>query len=171
MEIYAATRNMAIPNEVRTLSELVRNVAIRTAIQKVPLEIWKLSDYELEKLACPTPLLSTLKEKFWNVYFATLLSKKGMKLAQVYEAKCSYTYFYNGILRDSARLVWLLRLSADHDKRLEGHLDLVLPRIREILTISPINSNGTLNHRLAKLQIRIFERLSEVRAFESMRVK
>ena len=157
--------------EITALSDLVENTALRSAIRKVPIEIWKLSDEALQRLAKPTSTALILKERFWAEYFKNLGSVRRFKLFTVYDEVCSYTHFYNAILRDPARLAWLLRLPTNLEERLGIYLSMAMNRAWDLLKHPAINSDGKMDHRVAKIHLRLFERLSTLRASQDIREK
>lgn len=117
---------------------------VQSAIMGIPDEYLISSELELEKIAKPTHMDYMLRHNLWKKFKeAELKGVSKISNTEVYEGVCSNQNFYKGILKNPAKLAWLLYPVNDVTTMMEEALQFGIAKIRmEILTQTVTEKNA-----------------------------
>lgn len=109
--------------------------SINDAISEIPQAYLDMSDDGLEKEAQPNLKLYELKRKFWDEIFAAQERGGKMRPKNIYNGIMSDTMFYNRILKNHAKVAWLISPLTTYENRTKAALDKVTKRYEELITM------------------------------------
>jgi len=141
-----------IPCDRASLVRLVKGSAFRSAVNRVPLAVWSLSEQDLVDKLRLSDTDSALKGAFWNEFRLMFAhSSQELELSRVYGGICTYTHFYNNILGHPEKLAWLLSPCVDLEIAARSLIMPALSRLRDLLEISIYQENGKVDPDAVKI--------------------
>jgi hypothetical protein len=116
-------------------------------VKRIPLEIMTLSEKEFIERYAPDEIDYRLKLKFWDEWQLALLTPGGVvRLPSVYYGICPREYFYHKIIKDQARLAWMITPPVDYEIAMREILYKGMSRLREIIQL-PFIKKEPIIHR------------------------
>lgn len=127
--------------------------ALKSWAEKIPLEIFEMSQKDIEEAADPSVLQRRLKIKFWTHYEqAVSRGFKEINVSQIVSDFCSRQYFYKEIVEKPMMFAWLLTSPINYDLLAQEALSYGIDRIRkEILTAPMFDANGKYNPNIGNM--------------------
>lgn len=128
--------------------------AFRSAVARVPSNLWGLADLDLEKLGTPSK-----RDHILRVAVATELAigiRLGQKsnIANVYRGRCTYTHFFNNVLGRPNKLVWVFRPLQNCEEALKFLLPEIIDAWRKLLEVPLYDKEGNVNNKVVELKFR-----------------
>lgn len=146
--------------------KLVEGVAFKNAIKKIPKPLLQKSSEQLETEVKPTEMDYFIKNAFWNEVRRALLRSRKIEPEDVYGGICTYTHWFNNILNNPKKLAWMISPCSDVKNGVAELKHWLLHKIREVLSLSVTNADGSPNQAIIKEVIKCTEvvfKLNEVR--------
>ena len=84
-----------------------------------------------------------------------------MDTKNVYGYICTYTHFYNNILKKPYKLAWILSPILGITNSLISFQSLIIEKINEILQADICYINGKPNNKVIEAKVRVFEVITE----------
>ena len=135
-------------------ANLFKSKALTNAIQKVPGELWLEKSSELLKLAKPTKVDRQIKERLLDLVLNEKTNEP-LQLSELYNGICTYTNFYNHLLSNPKKIVWLFDLTREVSE-VYGSIKFQLSRkLRQIIELPIQNNNGRICHKNIEAIIRL----------------
>jgi hypothetical protein len=98
-----------------------------------------------------------LRDRAWKIYEAYLTDHRQRSISEWTDGICSVQNFYQKILKNTQRLLWVLTPVVDHNVYNNALRAKALDRAFEILDLSPENEDGSLNTTLLASQVKLIE--------------
>jgi hypothetical protein len=142
--------------------EQIDSKAVRQAAGQVPAEVWLLSDVELLDKAAPTRLEYQLRASLILAFMSAVQQGRKLKLTDIYDGVSSYTHFYNQVLQNPFKFVWLFRPVQRIGLESEYFASIAMSRIGEVLSLPLTDDAGTVIRRNFEAIMRAAEFVSDV---------
>jgi len=113
---------------------LIEGSAFSGAVSEIPERFWEMPEAELLKMFRPTGLDLNLKYSLW----LSLLRARGsraLKASEVYDGLCTYAHWHQNVLKQPAKLAWMLRPHRTYQDRAAALVELAAERLREMLSL------------------------------------
>jgi hypothetical protein len=159
VSIYDTTNPLSVINMVEE--------GVARGIMGIPPKYLKLTEKELRKEVKPDETLCRLKLSFWDEYARAQESKPKRKIhiTKVTAGICLKEFFYEVVLRDPLKLVWVVTPPVDHMIQLREILDLGLNRLREMIQLPfvyrevKVDKNGDVK-KVRKVDARVMAQVN-----------
>lgn len=118
-----------------------------------------MEEAKFKKQVKPDALISRLRISFWDEYCRAQDNNAMINISAVIRNVCSKDYFYEVVLRNEAKLAWLIYPPKDYMMAMREMLDLGLDEWREILALPIQNKRGKVDYKLLSSKLKIVQLL------------
>lgn len=134
---------------------------ISEQVQLLPIQHLSMSVEEYLKIHEPTELEMSIRQSFWEEYFAHCDADANrrtpkMSVERIYRGLCDRSSFYR-MINNPRKLAYIIKPPQDYMFRMKALLDLGMIRFNEILKLPIIGVDGKPDDRLIGRMIKIFE--------------
>lgn len=137
--------------------------AVRTAISKVPLEYFELTEKELRGKAKPTPTDYALRVSFWREFEKVMLNggQGVITNSKIFFGICHETQFYTRFLKLPAKVAWLVKPMQTYQKECEAVLARGTERLWELVELPIYNKKGLPDAKLAEIVLKTIKSIED----------
>jgi hypothetical protein len=116
---------------------------IMRAINELPPEYHLKDEAELGKLFRKTPMDYAMKKQLWTKFYE--VEKAGtmrLKMVDIYGGVCSDPYFYNELIKNPARIAWLISPPIDNQAIIEEAYHFAFQKVRDGILNMPVTEKS-----------------------------
>lgn len=143
-----------------SLADLVKGAAFKRAVKSIDPHIWNIPEEQLESMCKPTHIDWALKNAFWNEVRLCHIDQKKIDSARVYAGICTYTNWYNGVLKNHRKLRWLIEPANPDSVGTRFALHLIANSFADLVEM-PITQNGELALKVVDRKLKVFAALDD----------
>ena len=108
-------------------------------VQNIPPDLMLKDETELGKLFKPTPMHYAMKKQLWeNFYECEKVGVYKLKATDIYAGICSNPYFYQELIKNPARVAWLVTPPIDTSSLIEEAFRYAFQRVRDDILSMPV---------------------------------
>jgi hypothetical protein len=112
-------------------------------INQIPEEYNLKDERELAKMFRPTPMDYAMKKQLWTRFYeAESTGVMRLKMVDIYGGICTSGYFYNELMKNQARLTWLITPPIDTEALLEEAFRFSFQRVRDDILNMPVTEKS-----------------------------
>jgi hypothetical protein len=100
-----------------------------------------------------------LRNAFWAEYEASFKLNQGMQMSRVYAGVCSKQCFYESVIKNPARVAWMLCPPTHYMNAMEEALLFGVDQMREILALPHVGKSGLIDSKLCSVKVEIVKML------------
>lgn len=139
-----ATTDLETPSRRdQLLSCFKEDSRLMRAVAELPEEYHLKDERELAHLFRQTPLDYAMKKQLWTKFYET--EKTGvmrLKMVDIYGGVCTDQYFYNELIRNPARVAWLITPPVDTSAIIEEAYHFAFSKVRDGILNMPITEKS-----------------------------
>lgn len=147
-------------NNGRFLIDRFKGTSLKKFTAEIPEYLFKIHIDVLEDLAHPTYKLRQLKIRFWDFHH-NFIDQKKYKLSDLFDGVCTYQYFYHGVLKNPAKLCWLLRNDVLPERSYAKAKKELLNKFSEVLHLD-VQKNGNAKSKNINAILSVAESLEKI---------
>lgn len=142
-------------NVINLMSHFMKEHALA-----IPTRYWEMSETELQaevfgQDSRPDTILNRLRIAFWDEYERCQKELCQMEVRRIISNICPQPYFIKKVVPVAAHFAWVLTPPPSYMASVKEVLNFSLDRQREVLLVSPVKSDGTVDTKLAEIQLKI----------------
>lgn len=127
----------------RLLSCFKEDSALMRAVADLPPEYHLKNEQELGTLFRKTPMDYAIKKQLWLKFYETeKLGAFRLKMVDVYGGICTLQHFYQDLVKNPARVAWLISPPIDHQAIIEEAYHFAFTKVRDGILNMPVTEKS-----------------------------
>lgn len=121
------------------LSCFKEDSTLMRAVSEIPEEYLLKDETELANMFRPTPMDYAMKKQLWGKFYeAESTGIMKLKMVDVYGGICTSGYFYNELMKNFARISWLITPPINTEALVEEAFRFSFQRVRDDILTMPV---------------------------------
>lgn len=127
----------------RLLSCFKEDSALMRAVADLPPEYHLKNETDLGKLFRITPMDYAIKKQLWTKFYeADKAGNLRLKMVDIYGGICTLQHFYQDLVRNPARVAWLITPPINHQAIIEEAYHFAFQKVRDGILNMPITEKS-----------------------------
>ena len=109
--------------------------ALAKALENIPEEMHEYSEDTLRDNIKPTLKLYQIKQNFWVELTAASTDNRKMVMDRVFNGVVSKEYFYRAVLKNPAKMAWIIHPLTTYENRIDAALQRATERYEDLVNM------------------------------------
>lgn len=132
--------------------------SLKNATSRVTDNLFSMSLADLQKHIHPTKVDYLIKQRFWaQALTSNTLNSKKHPISTLYLGVCTYTHFWSNVLKNEAKIAWILRLPIDDDYLVKYLLHETINKLITYVETPVLDKSGNISSVYGTNLLKILE--------------